>query len=188
MIYSPRVVAVAIALLQPFMAHALWRGAHVDHDFSSKVKDTVVEAKFGKGDNCQTLRFNSFYNESESEQDPMTLTTQFYNPTQRDAETNAIVATVFETCTVLFPGVFDIDDGPCASAYNFFSANATALGFESVINLVGTYFGGVSSETMVSGAIVGGSGKYKCATGNYVGEFFNDRLLETLTFCINPDC
>jgi hypothetical protein len=60
MIYSPRVVAVAIALLQPFLAQVLWRGAHVDHDFRSKVKDTVVEAKFGKGDNCQTPQFNNF--------------------------------------------------------------------------------------------------------------------------------
>ena len=84
--------------------------------------------------------------------------------------------------------MFDIDDGPCASAYNFFSASATAFGFESVINMVGTLAGGVRSETMASGAIVGGSGKYKCATGNYVLEFFDDRLLETLTFCINPDC
>jgi hypothetical protein len=98
------------------------------------------------------------------------------------------VATVFETCTGVFPGVFDIDDGPCASAYNFFSANVTAFGFEIVINMVGTLAGGVSSETMASDAIGGGSGKYKCATGNYVLEFFDDRLLETLTFCINPDC
>jgi hypothetical protein len=190
MIYSPLVVVMAVAavalILEPFTANATLLRS------SSEVVDMInnVDAKFDKDEECGTIVL--YYNTSEAVfTGPPSEPYLMISAPMRDT-TSTVVAQLrticLETPAIVSPAAQPVAY-VCEATIAFGTATATT--FPNQITMQTNNLG------TGAGAITGGVGDYKCATGAVVvvttgsgspTSFPYDRATYTLDWCLHAVC
>ena len=186
-------IPIAVALLQSRMAS----GAHIRHTsevvdnknadntaetLAGFVKDNRAheELRFGDDDkNCKTLELNFVLSEGTFTAPMDSLS--FYHPTLKN-EDGAVVAELVQSCSTLVAGA------PGAGIRDMCQLVLLFLPLESGIFQDQLF--GLRTHAAGPGAITGGTGDYKCASGTL--EFAIDPPNNsgglTLDYCLTPSC